>query len=60
MHGSVTPYGVAIGDALRDGSSTTEDLIKLRDHARMLLTHQGDLSDALDKLEHEIARRGQA
>lgn len=56
--GTVKPYGNAISDALNDPQSTTEQLNGLRDSARSLLEAQGDLPDALAKLEAEIARRG--
>jgi hypothetical protein len=56
--GSVPPYGVAIGDALRDPKTSLEELVAHRDHAREVLAAQGDLKAALERLDREIARRG--
>jgi hypothetical protein len=55
---SVPPYGTAISDALRDPSTSLEELIAHRDHARQVLETQGDLRAALERLESEIQRRG--
>ena len=52
------PYGTAISDALRDPSTSLEELIAHRDHARQVLETQGDLRAALERLESEIQRRG--
>jgi hypothetical protein len=54
----VPPYGVAIADALADPSTSVEELIAHRDHAREVLEAQGDLKAALDRLDAEIQRRG--
>jgi hypothetical protein len=54
----VPPYGVAIADALKDPSTSVEELIAHRDHAREVLEAQGDLKAALDRLDAEIQRRG--
>lgn len=54
----VPPYGVAIGDALKDPSTSLEELIAHRDHAREVLSAQGDLKAALERLDAEIQRRG--
>jgi hypothetical protein len=56
--GYVPPYGVAIHDALRDPTTSLEELVAHRDHARQVLAAQGDLRAALERLEGEIARRG--
>jgi hypothetical protein len=56
--GYVPPYGVAIHDALKDPSTSLDELIAHRDHARQVLAAQGDLKAALERLEGEIARRG--
>lgn len=56
--GPVPPYGVAIADALKDPSTTLQELNAHRDHARAVLAQQGDLAAALKRLEAEIARRG--
>lgn len=55
---SVPPYGNAIHDAMADPKTSMEELIAHRDHARQVLAAQGDLRAALERLEHEIARRG--
>ncbi len=52
------PYGVAIADALGNPSTTLEELVAHRDHAREVLSAQGDLRAALERLDGEIARRG--
>jgi hypothetical protein len=54
----VPPYGVAISDALSDPSTSLEELIAHRDHAREVLAAQGDLRAALERLDSEIQRRG--
>ena len=56
--GSVPPYGTAISDALSDPSTSLEELIAHRDHARQVLENQGDLRGALERLHAEIQRRG--
>ncbi|HEX6374293.1 MAG TPA: DUF1843 domain-containing protein [Allosphingosinicella sp.] len=55
---AVPPYGNAIADALRDPTTSLEELIAHRDHARQVLSAQGDLRAALERLDREIARRG--
>ncbi len=54
----VPPYGVAIADALSDPSTSLEELVAHRDHAREVLAAQGDLRAALERLDAEIQRRG--
>jgi hypothetical protein len=54
----VPPYGVAIADALKDPSTSLEELVAHRDHAREVLAAQGDLKSALERLDSEIQRRG--
>lgn len=56
--GAIPPYGTAIADALADPSTSLEELIAHRDHAREVLQAQGDLRAALERLDGEIARRG--
>ena len=56
--GPIPPYGVAIADALRDPNTSIEELIAHRDHGREVLSAQGDLRAALERLDREIARRG--
>lgn len=56
--GPVPPYGTAIADALKDPGTSLEELIAHRDHARQVLSAQGDLRAALERLDQEIARRG--
>ncbi len=51
-------YGVAIADALGDPSTSIEELVAHRDHAREVLAAQGDLRAALERLDSEIQRRG--
>ena len=55
--GTVPPYGTAISDALRDPSTSLDELIAHRDHARQVPAAQGDLKAALARLDQEIARR---
>lgn len=55
---AVPPYGVAIADALNDPSTSLEELVAHRDHAREVLEAQGDLKAALERLDSEIQRRG--
>ena len=54
----VPPYGVAIADALSDPNTSLEELVAHRDHGREVLAAQGDLKNALERLEQEIQRRG--
>jgi hypothetical protein len=54
----VPPYGVAIADAPKDTSTSLDELIARRDHAREVLSAQGDLRAALERLDAEIQRRG--
>lgn len=56
--GPIPPYGVAISDALRDPNTSLDELIAHRDHAREVLSAQGDLKAALERLDAEIQRRG--
>lgn len=56
--GPIPPYGVAISDALRDPNTSLDELIAHRDHAREVLSAQGDLRAALERLDAEIQRRG--
>lgn len=56
--GPIPPYGVAISDALSDPSTSLDELIAHRDHAREVLAAQGDLRAALERLDAEIQRRG--
>ena len=56
--GPIPPYGNAISDALRDPSTSLDELIAHRDHAREVLAAQGDLRAALERLDSEIQRRG--
>lgn len=55
---ALPPYGTAIADALSDPSTSVEELIAHRDHARQVLAAQGDLRAALERLDAEIQRRG--
>lgn len=55
--GPIPPYGVAISDALGDPSTSLEELVAHRDHAREVLSAQGDLRAALERLDAEIQRR---
>jgi hypothetical protein len=55
---SIPPYGNAISDALSDPSTSLDELIAHRDHAREVLAAQGDLRAALERLDNEIQRRG--
>lgn len=56
--GPIPPYGVAISDALGDPNTSLEELVAHRDHAREVLSAQGDLKAALERLDSEIQRRG--
>jgi hypothetical protein len=59
--GMMALYGVAIGNALSKvtkGQASVEDLVTLRDQAKVIVAAQGDLVAALGELETEIARRG--
>jgi hypothetical protein len=53
----MAPYGIGIGNALSKNSTTTEELIAWRNHARDIVGAQGDLVAALKALDAEIARR---
>jgi hypothetical protein len=57
MASNVQPYGPPIDDALDNPKTTLETLIKLRDRAVATLEAQGDLKQALKRLEKEISRR---
>ncbi len=50
-------YAAAISDAVRGPGASLDELITLRDHARAILSQQGDLAGSLAKLEAEIAKR---
>ena len=54
----VTTTSVEISDALYDPGTSLETLCALRDRARRTLEEIGDLPFALERLEAEIARRG--
>jgi hypothetical protein len=57
MASNVQPYGPPINDALDNPKTTLETLMKLRDRAVTALAAQGDLKQALKRLEKEIGRR---
>jgi hypothetical protein len=57
MASSVQPYGPPINDALDNPKTTLETLMKLRERAVAALAAQGDLKQALKRLESEISRR---
>lgn len=57
MASNVQPYGPPINDALDNPKTTLETLTKLRDRAVAALEAQGDLKQALKRLEKEISRR---
>jgi hypothetical protein len=57
MASNVQPYGPPINDALDNPKTTLETLMKLRDRAVAALAAQGDLKQALKRLEKEISRR---
>jgi hypothetical protein len=57
MASNVQPYGPPINDALDNPKSTLETLMKLRERAVAALAAQGDLKQALKRLESEIGRR---
>jgi hypothetical protein len=60
MASNVQPYGPPINDALDNPKTTLETLMKLRDRAVTALAAQGDLKQALKRLEKEISRRKKA
>jgi hypothetical protein len=57
MASNVQPYGPPINDALDNPRTTLETLMKLRERAVAALAAQGDLKQALKRLEKEIGRR---
>jgi hypothetical protein len=57
MASNVQPYGPPINDALDNPKTTLETLIKLHERAVAALEAQGDLKQALKRLEKEISRR---
>jgi hypothetical protein len=57
MASNVQPYGPPINDALDNPKTTLETLMKLRERAVAALAAQGDLKQALKRLEKEISRR---
>ena len=56
--GVMPPYGIAIGNALSKGGASIDELLALRDHARDIVSAQGNLVAALKALDTEIASRG--
>jgi hypothetical protein len=54
---TVPPYGPPINDALDNPKTTLQTLMKLRDRAVAALAAQGDLKQALKRLEKAIGRR---
>src|SRR5262245_32505313 len=60
MASNTQPYGPPINDALKDPSTTLDTLVKLRHRALATLRAQGDLKEALRRLEREINRRSKA
>jgi exonuclease VII small subunit len=57
MASNVQPYGPPINDALDNPKTTLETLIKLHERAVAALEAQGDLKQAVKRLEKEISRR---
>jgi hypothetical protein len=57
MASPVPPYGPPINDALDNPKTTLQTLMKLRDRAAAALDAQGDLKQALKRLDKEISRR---
>jgi hypothetical protein len=57
MASNVQPYGPPINDALDNPKTTLDTLMKLHDRAVAALKAQGDLKQALKRLEKEISRR---
>jgi hypothetical protein len=57
MASNVQPYGPPINDALDNPKTTLETLMKLHERAVAALAAQGDLKQALKRLEKEISRR---
>lgn len=56
----IVAYAPAIHDALSRENAPTEELLALREHARAVLSAQGDLKAALERLEAELERRAGA
>jgi hypothetical protein len=50
-------YGVGIYGALKRKDTSLDQLRTLREHARAVVSAQGDLKGGLKKLEAEIRRR---
>jgi hypothetical protein len=50
-------YGVGIYGALKRKGTSLDQLRTLREHARAVVSAQGDIKGALRKLEAEIRRR---
>ena len=57
MASNVQPYGPPINDALDNPKTTLETLVMLHERAVAALAAQGDLKQALKRLEKEISRR---
>ena len=57
MASPVPPYGPPINDALDNPKTTLQTLMKLRNRAVAALAAQGDLKQALKRLEKEISAR---
>jgi hypothetical protein len=51
-------YAAGIYDACGRKDCTLDELLALRDHAQAVVTAQGDLKGALERLDAEIKRRG--
>jgi hypothetical protein len=60
MASNVQPYGPPINDALDNPKTKLETLMKLRERAVAALAAQGDLKQALKRLDKEISRRKKA
>ena len=58
--GAIQVYGVVIGDLIHSASSSVEELVDLRSQVFATVQSQGDLVKALQALDAEIARRGDA
>jgi Domain of unknown function (DUF1843) len=56
--GMIAVYGVAIGNALANQSSTIDELLTLRSQAQAIVDTHGDLASAVSALDKEIATRG--
>jgi hypothetical protein len=60
MASNTQPYGPPINDALDNPKTKLETLMKLRERAVAALAAQGDLKQALKRLDKEISRRKKA